>query len=366
MKRSEIEASLRRAVSPSPDLLDRILKADAENGGNVVRFENIQPPKRKRRLVTAVGSAAAAFLICLGGLTAFVPRVDALVSIDVNPGVELSIDDKERVIKCEAAGADAEKVLGGMDLRKVQIDVATNAIIGSMFQNGYLSADRADNAILISVANKDVQKAEALQERLAGMVDGMLRESKTQARVYRQSETLDSGLEDLQKFADRYSISIGRADFIRKLIAKDPSLTAEELVTLPIKELARLISERGLNINDIVIVDDDDWDDDLDDKIEDTIDELNDRSGADDDRDDWIEDTDDNDDRDDDWDDDDRDDDDWDDNQDDDDREKYEQKSRPQNDDDDDDDDDDGDDDDDDGDDDDGDDDDGDDDNDDD
>ena len=66
--------------------------------------------------------------------------------MDVNPSIELRINNAEKVIAAEALNEDAEIILEDMKLRGVDVDVATNALIGSMVKNGYLS--ELSNSIL--------------------------------------------------------------------------------------------------------------------------------------------------------------------------------------------------------------------------
>ena len=83
--------------------------------------------------------------------------VDSLVDLDVNPGIELLTNQKNRVLKGYATNADGEKVLSGMDLQNVDLQVALNAIVGSMVQQGYMTKDT--KGVLLTVQNKDQKKA---------------------------------------------------------------------------------------------------------------------------------------------------------------------------------------------------------------
>lgn len=60
---------------------------------------------------------------------------------------------------------DAKVILEGMDLKGSGINVAVNALIGSMVKNGYI--DELANSILISVDNPDSQESEKLRKKLS-------------------------------------------------------------------------------------------------------------------------------------------------------------------------------------------------------
>lgn len=87
--------------------------------------------------------------------------VDATVSLDVNPSVEIKINQKERILDVIPLNEDGRTIVGDMDFSGSSLDVAVNAIIGSMLQNGYLN--ELANSVLISVDNNDPVRGMALQ-----------------------------------------------------------------------------------------------------------------------------------------------------------------------------------------------------------
>ena len=60
--------------------------------------------------------------------------------IDVNPSIELKTSRSEKILSATALNGDAEKVLGDMNLKNVDLDVAMNAIIGVYAQKTDISA----------------------------------------------------------------------------------------------------------------------------------------------------------------------------------------------------------------------------------
>ena len=168
MKNNEIELWLRQAAeAEAPDLLDGIMKGIEEGRGRDQNISIIQGDfRRKKKKGLALGSAAAALAMLLGAgfYFSYNYSVDSLIGIDVNPSLELEVSKRERVISARALNGDAETVLSGMDLKNVDLDVAVNAIIGSMLQNGYLSAD--GNSIFVTVENDDENKGQVLSDSL--------------------------------------------------------------------------------------------------------------------------------------------------------------------------------------------------------
>lgn len=107
---------------------------------------DIEPVGKRKKNISLI-SAAAIFLLVLGVSFGFIWRqtyraVDSVVALDVNPSVELKINKEEKVISVDALNGDAGVLLDGMDLKGTELNVAINALIGSMVKNGYLNVWR--------------------------------------------------------------------------------------------------------------------------------------------------------------------------------------------------------------------------------
>ncbi|MCI5843469.1 MAG: PepSY domain-containing protein [Clostridiales bacterium] len=66
--------------------------------------------------------------------------VRSIVSVDVNPSVELKLNAKSRVISAIALNRDGEEILEGLKLKGADADAAINALIGSLLQHAGISA----------------------------------------------------------------------------------------------------------------------------------------------------------------------------------------------------------------------------------
>ena len=124
---------------------------------------------------------------------------------------------------------------GGADLKGAKLDVAVNAIVGSLVRNGYL--DSISSAIMISVEDKDAARAEKLQRELTSTVDGVLQTSESRASVLTQTLTQDAGLEQQ---ARENSISTGKAALVNRVLALNAALKFDELAKLSVEELKDL------------------------------------------------------------------------------------------------------------------------------
>lgn len=276
MKKEDIEKKLDTAVSGMipEDMFERISKEIASK--DVVRVKKGINKKLNIFSRGFIGVAAAACVLFAVGFVGvsyygnnFIP--DSRVDIDVNPGVEIVTNKKNKVLDVQSTNKDGEIVIDGMDLKNTELKVAVNALIGSMVQKGYI----VDNStgILVTVRNGDPDKAQKVKEEVLDDINFALYKNDLKANVMNQTLT---DTVDVSKFAKENNISIGKAVFVLNLAAKDNSLDAKELAKMKISEIAELVAKKGIDIRDIVDYDDDDsiWEN-ISDAIEDIDEDVN-------------------------------------------------------------------------------------------
>lgn len=241
MNRQQIKASLKSAVwNLTPDVLERIdLSAPQEQETNTKPLFAV-----RRRMIAAMAAACLCMIILAGGSYTYQNgKVDSVIGIDVNPSVELSVNKKNRVLEAAALNEAAAKILQDMDLKGVDLNVAVNAVIGSMVTHGYL--DDLDNAILVTVSNDSISKATNLRSQVVSDIQDTLEEKQVKAVVYDQQVIEE---EEVKKLAEEYGISYGKAYFLKELIDQNSSLTMEdmkELGPLTMEEIAKVITDRS-------------------------------------------------------------------------------------------------------------------------
>ena len=149
--------------------------------------------------------------------------IDSIISFDINPSIELMVNRKEKVIRVKALNEDGEKVIGNMNFKNTDLDIAVNALIGSMLTNGYI--DDMQNSILISVENSNKDKSTSLQARLEGEVSRLLDASNVDGAVLSQSIVEDKDIEDLAKenmiTKERHSLSCSWSKNMRDMTLKN-------------------------------------------------------------------------------------------------------------------------------------------------
>ena len=239
MTNEKMEQRLASAVEKTaPNDVNGVLSRCDERKGTVIPMTTKKTTKKRWTTL----AAACLALVLLGGGGIFYQQAHAVasvVSLDVNPSIELKVSKSEKVLVCTPLNEDAKAILAdmgdGADLKGAKLDVAVNAIVGSLVRNGYLNS--ISSAIMISVEDNDTARAEKLQRELTSTVDGVLQTSEAKASVLTQTLTQDAGLEQQ---ARENSISTGKAALVNRVLALNPALKFDALAKLSVEELKDL------------------------------------------------------------------------------------------------------------------------------
>ena len=239
MTNEKMERQLAVALEKTaPDDMSGVLSRCETRKGTVINMPTMKTAKRKWTILVA---ACLAVVLLAGGGVLYqqANAVASVVSLDVNPSIELKVNSNEKVLVCTPLNEDAKAILAdmsnGADLKGAKLDVAVNAIVGSLVRNGYL--DSISSAIMISVEDKDAARAEKLQRELTSTVDGVLQTNEAKAAVLTQTLTQDAGREQQ---ARENNISTGKAALVNHVLALNSALKFDALAKLSVEELKDL------------------------------------------------------------------------------------------------------------------------------
>lgn len=242
MQDNQFENKLRDAIShTAPDVLDNILSNCKTQEGTTSEMKKSD----NKRFIKSLCAIAAAFAIIVAGAFGIgslkAGAVDAMVTLDVNPSIQLSINSKNEVVKAEALNSDAQTILNGLTLEGVELNTAVSAVIGSMLQNGYIS--ELANSILITVDSSDGSRSASLEQSIVDNINKYFGSEGISGSVIAQVGSYDSSVQSL---AQENNISVGKASLIASIMQQNPSYSFEELASLSINEL-NLIAQTYIN-----------------------------------------------------------------------------------------------------------------------
>lgn len=239
-------------INETPDFRERIISV-CENETQAPAPSPVQSATAKKQKQPFLFRRIVAVMSCviLFGVGLFVGKIipepqpiataETCVYIDVNPSLELSLDEDNTVLSCIAANEDAEIILNGMKLEGVELKTALNAIVGSMYVKGYLTSD--DNSMLISVDTSDETHTSGFLTYITQQVNDVFENSEMECAIIAQGVKVD---EDLKRRAEEQGVSVGKMHLLDKMVDSMGDLsqeTIDSLSGLSIKDLNLIYSQ---------------------------------------------------------------------------------------------------------------------------
>lgn len=258
MRNRDFEAKIKAAFEhTAPDRSEQLrgLLSQCGRGAELMNTKNEPVKTQKRRIpLWARWTAAAAAVLVLGTGVFFGARyysqnlvVDSQILLDVNPSIELKLNANDKVMELNAKNDDAVEILDDMDLKGTDLNVAVNALLGSLVKHGYIG--EVSNSILVTVESEDAEHGHQLQAQLAEEIDRILSAQSIDGAVLSQSLSEDTDAE-LKTLADQYGISMGKAALVQLLLSNNPTYRAEDLSKLTINELNLLLASQKAALSD--------------------------------------------------------------------------------------------------------------------
>lgn len=185
-------------------------------------------PRRPRPLRMAVAVCALFFLMLLGGGTLYFSPV-AVISVDVNPSLEMSVNRFDRVVDVRGYNEEGDALAQAVPLRFLNYEQAVERLLSSEQMQSYLNEDAA---LSIGVIGADAQRCGAMMNRLENCT------ADSNAHCYTAgSEVLDE--------AHELGMSCGKYQAFLQLQALDPTVTPEQVQDMTMREIRDRLNQLG-------------------------------------------------------------------------------------------------------------------------
>lgn len=243
--RQKINESLQRAVEQLPRLsLEQLLAIPVEKMEQhdwITRQETEKTAYDRSVRVGKALSCLCCILLAVIGIRWYViyGMVDTIVSLDVNPSFEIQMNRKDTVLKLTGLNAKAVSMLENQNFRGKDLESAIEFLIEHLEEEGYLTQEK--NTVLLSVRNKKENRTLQIEETACGMLRNALEKKNISPNIIMQSLPKDK---ELKKEAKKLQISAAKLNLIHQLILKNPDLKEENLSTMTIDELVKLLNDQ--------------------------------------------------------------------------------------------------------------------------
>lgn len=154
----EVEYMLAKAVVQQvPDIYQQASSAPITPLTVVDEIVPRQFPRQRLRW-QRLAAACVLLVLCAGGIFSWLWfSTKAVVSINVNPSVALSLNRFEYVIDTQAGNTDGADVLDDVSLKNLKLSTALDALMGAMSRKGYLD-DQAQISVFVDGSDDDFNR----------------------------------------------------------------------------------------------------------------------------------------------------------------------------------------------------------------
>lgn len=162
-----------RPVGPLPSVGEEIMLAPAK------------PSAPAWRKIAAMVAAIGLLVLGMPWVRAFLPGTQEpafYISVDINPSVELTVNNRERVIEARALNNEGEAMLAGLNLKGQVAEAAIGALAREAVKQGYYRLGQ-EGILLLTVVpavetEEKVLAGDQLAARLATAAEKVLQEDK--------------------------------------------------------------------------------------------------------------------------------------------------------------------------------------------
>lgn len=169
---------------------------------------------------------------------------DSTIMLDVNPSLSIITNRYNKVISVVGLNEDAKELLKNPDYKDSELENTVLEILDDLVNESYLTTDK--NTILVTVIQKNSQKAEALRTLIDLTIQDGLKARNITPVILSQKIKREAKRSDL---AGRYHISEGKLKLIQEILSVNESYSEEELALMSMEALLALAKKNSVDLN---------------------------------------------------------------------------------------------------------------------
>lgn len=158
----------------------------------------------------------------------FDSKVSSVLTVDVNPSIEIDLNKDNYVIRVIALNDDAKKIIEGKKLKKKSIDVALNILVKSLKENDYLSEEK--NIILVNIDQDDEEFTKFVDE----VFNKSIKAENVSADLIVQHAVVT---DELYEKAKANGITVSKAYYLSEQIKNIEGLNIDDLKDVSLDEI---------------------------------------------------------------------------------------------------------------------------------
>ena len=205
-----------------------------------IDFNEEKENKHMKKILIPIGLttiAACAIAVISFNLLPREPELKAIVSVDVNPSIDLVVDKNNTVISVSGANEEGKMIIAEEDIVGKDVEQAVEIIINTESETGYLvkgNVQTGENTVTITVS----ADTKAIQEALENTITNTVNQACSQLNI-----VASTVINEAQKYT--------REALEKKALLCDPTLTEEDVEKMSYEQLLAVINLHYLETAEI-------------------------------------------------------------------------------------------------------------------
>lgn len=202
--------------------------------GQTVRIAEHQH-KGRIKLMLILAASLAVVVIGGFGFNAVYSSPVSIISLDVNPSIELSVNRFGKIASADALNNEGEQILAEINMKNTTYSDALKSILEAESKSGYLTAD---TSVVLTVFSSDTAVQASLLSELQGLID-------SQILIYSNQITAEYHAVDEHtvKGAHGHGVTAGKYLYLRQLRELAPETDISQYANDSIEQLKGDIEE---------------------------------------------------------------------------------------------------------------------------
>lgn len=205
--------------------------------GQIVEYKKTKN-KDMNRFIWAISTAAVliAIFFSYGLYQNSREQVFAYVTLDINPSMEFSINNKNCVIRLKPLNHEAEEITRSLEVKGKNIYTAVEDVIAELKRQGYISY-KNENIIVLSTSASDLWDKEDERNTKINETTSFVEETVKNCTKSYALVQIVSATPEMRKLSIKADMSLGRYALYAKALEEGKSMPLEYAKTAPLSQL---------------------------------------------------------------------------------------------------------------------------------
>lgn len=167
------------------------------------------------------------------------------VTVDINPSIEITLDENDKVINVTALNDDGEILIDqDVNFKRMSIEEVVTIIVDRAVELGYIDPNEVENVVLIHVEGVSEDVRVRVQNKFHEKMDTSFKRYAPVVRILKSDEydLTDEQIRTLIRTANEYNISPGKLVYVYniELLDIDDEYSLQQLSRMSMRQLYRI------------------------------------------------------------------------------------------------------------------------------